>query len=45
MQAAPSLVRKIINQAFNQGKLYIVDELVAADVATHMSSWGLSASR
>jgi steroid delta-isomerase-like uncharacterized protein len=45
MQAAPSLVRKIFNQAFNQGDLDIVDELVAADVATHMSSWGLPASR
>lgn len=45
MQAAPSLVRKIFSQAFNQGDLDIVDELVAADAATHMSSWGLPASR
>jgi steroid delta-isomerase-like uncharacterized protein len=45
MQTAPSPVRRIFDQAFNQGDLDIVDKLVAADVATHLSSWGMPASR
>jgi steroid delta-isomerase-like uncharacterized protein len=45
MPATPSIVRRILDQAFNQGDLDIVDELVAADVATHIASWGVPASR
>lgn len=45
MQAVPSLVRQLFDQAFNQGNLIIVDELVSAELTTHMPSWGLPASR
>ena len=45
MQAAPSLLRQLFDQAFNQGNLAIVDELVSADLTTHMSSGGLTANR
>ena len=45
MPVAPSLVRRIFDQAFNQGDLDIVDELVAADVDAHMAIWGVPASR
>jgi predicted ester cyclase len=45
VQAAPSLVRQLFDQAFNQGNLIIVDELVSAELTTHMPSWGLPASR
>ena len=45
MQAAKSLVQRIFDQAFNQGDLAIVDELVAIDGVTRTTSWGMSASR
>jgi steroid delta-isomerase-like uncharacterized protein len=45
MQASPSIVRRIYDQAFNQGNLAIIDELVSVDVAAHMGSWGLPANR
>jgi steroid delta-isomerase-like uncharacterized protein len=45
MPAAPSLVRRIFDQAFNQGDLDVVDELVSVDVATHLASWDVPASR
>jgi steroid delta-isomerase-like uncharacterized protein len=45
VQAAPSPVRQLFDQAFNHGNLNIVDELVSADLTAHMSSWGLPASR
>jgi predicted ester cyclase len=45
MQAAPILVHLIFDQAFNQGNLAIVDELVLVDVTTHLASWGVPASR
>ena len=40
-----SIVRRIIEEAFNQGNLTIVDELVAADGISHHSSWGTPANR
>jgi steroid delta-isomerase-like uncharacterized protein len=45
MQAAPSLVQRIFDQAFNQGDLAIVDELVAADSVSHTLSWAMPGSR
>jgi steroid delta-isomerase-like uncharacterized protein len=45
MSADSSPVRQVFYQAFNQGNLTIVDELVSADLATYMSGWGLPASR
>lgn len=45
MPAAPSLVDRIFNLAFNQGNLAIIDELVSVDFTTHMASWGVPASR
>ena len=45
MQAAPTLVHRIFDEAFNQGQLTIVDELVSVDVTTHLASWGVPASR
>ncbi len=45
MPAAKSLVQRIFNQAFNQGNLTVVDELVAPDGVTHSLPWGLPAGR
>jgi steroid delta-isomerase-like uncharacterized protein len=45
MPVASSIVRRIFDQAFNQGDLGVVDELVAADAAAHLTSWGVPASR
>lgn len=41
----PSLVYRLVEQAFNQGDLAVVDEVVAADGITHALSWGLPTSR
>jgi len=45
VQTFPSLIRRIFDQAFNQGDLVIVDELVAVDATTHLAGWGLPANR
>jgi len=45
MPVAPSLVRRIFEQAFNQGDLDVIDDLVAADAAAHLTSWGVPTSR
>jgi steroid delta-isomerase-like uncharacterized protein len=45
MQAAPSLVQRLFDQAFNQGDLAVVDELVAADSVSHTLSWAMPSSR
>jgi steroid delta-isomerase-like uncharacterized protein len=45
MPAAKSLVRRIFDQAFNQGDLAIVDELVAVDGVTLSLLWGLPTGR
>ena len=45
MNANASPVRQIFDQAFNQGNLTMVDELVSADLATYVSGWGLPAGR
>jgi len=45
MPAAHSLIRRIFDQAFNQGDLEVVDELVAADIDAHTASWGAPGSR
>ena len=45
MPAASSLIRRIFDQAFNQGNLDVVDELIAADIDARIVSWGAPASR
>jgi steroid delta-isomerase-like uncharacterized protein len=45
MHPARSLVQRIFDQAFNQGDLAVVDELVAADGVTHTLSWGMPTNR
>jgi predicted ester cyclase len=45
MPAAPSLARQILDQAFNQGNLSIVDELISVDATIHIPGWGLPANR
>jgi steroid delta-isomerase-like uncharacterized protein len=40
-----SIVRRVLGEAFNQGNLTIVDELVAPDGISHHSSWGTPANR
>jgi steroid delta-isomerase-like uncharacterized protein len=45
MQATPSLVQRIFDQAFSQGDLAVVDELVAADRISHTLSWAMPGSR
>jgi steroid delta-isomerase-like uncharacterized protein len=41
----PSLVHCFLEQAFNQGNLAFVDELIAADTVIHSVSWGIPAGR
>ncbi len=40
-----SLISRIFEQAFNQGNLAIVDELVAVNCVTHSLPWGLPTGR
>ena len=40
-----SIVRRVLDEAFNQGNLTIVDELVTPDGISHHSSWGTPANR
>lgn len=40
-----SMIRRILDEAFNQGNLAIVDELVAPDSISHHMSWGMPANR
>lgn len=45
MPAASSLTRRLLDQAFNQGNLAIVDELVLVYCPTHIPSWGMPPNR
>jgi len=45
MTAAPSLARRIFDQAFNQGNLAIIDELISAEAATHTAGWDMPTNR
>jgi steroid delta-isomerase-like uncharacterized protein len=40
-----SIVRRLLEEAFNQGDLTIVDELLAPNGISHHSSWGTPANR
>lgn len=40
-----SLIRNIFDEAFNQGKLSVVDELIAPNGISHVLSWGLPPNR
>ena len=40
-----SLVRRMFENAFNQGKLAVVDELVAPGGVTHSVAWGMPNTR
>lgn len=40
-----SILREILEQAFNEGNLAVVDELVAPDTISHHLSWGMPANR
>jgi steroid delta-isomerase-like uncharacterized protein len=45
MQITQSIIRRIIERAFNQGDLSILDETVSADSVTHLERWGLPGNR
>ena len=47
MSADPtdSLIRRMVENAFNQGTLAVVDELLAPDGITHIPSWGMPQTR
>lgn len=45
MPTISSLVRAFVDQAFNEGNLAIVDELVAVNSPTHIPGWGMPANR
>jgi len=45
MLTTSSPVRALFEQAFNQGNLSIVDELVSVDSPTHIPGWGMPANR
>jgi len=45
VHTASFLVRRLFDQAFNQGNLAIVDELFSADLSTHMAGWGMPGNR
>lgn len=40
-----SLIRNIFDEAFNQGKLSVVDELIAPNGISHVLSWGMPPNR
>ena len=40
-----SIVRRVLDEAFNRGNLAIVDELVAPNSISHHLSWGTPANR
>src|SRR6266540_4569195 len=40
-----SIVHRILDEAFNQGNLAVVDELVAPNGISHHLSWGTPANR
>ena len=40
-----SLIRRMVEHAFNQGVLTVVDELLAPDGITHIPSWGMPHTR
>lgn len=45
MPAVPPLIDDILEQAFNQGNLAVVDDLVLVDSPVHMQGWGMPANR
>ncbi len=45
MATLSSLVRAFFDQAFNEGNLAIVDELIWVDSLTHIPGWGVPANR
>lgn len=45
MAAISALFRAFIDQAFNEGNLAIVDELVAVDCPAHLPGWGMPGNR
>ena len=45
MPSASSPLRALFGQAFNQGNLAMVDELVSVDSSTHIPGWGMPANR
>lgn len=40
-----SIIRRVFDEAFNQGHLAVVDELLAPDGISHHLSWGTPANR
>jgi len=40
-----SLIRRIIDTAFNQGNFPAVEELLAPDSITHITAWGMPNNR
>jgi predicted ester cyclase len=45
MPTTSAFLRSLFDQAFNQGNLAVVDELVSVASSTHIPSWGIPASR
>lgn len=45
MPTISSLIHAFFDQAFNEGNLAIVDELVAVDAPSHIPGWGMPANR
>lgn len=45
MPTFSSLIRAFFDQAFNEGNLAIVDELVSVDAPSHIPGWGMPANR
>ena len=40
-----SIIHRVLDEAFTQGNLAVVDELVAPDSISHHMSWGMPANR
>jgi steroid delta-isomerase-like uncharacterized protein len=40
-----SLIRRMVEQAFNQGRFVVVDELVAPNSVAHTATWGMPQNR
>src|SRR5262245_36401566 len=40
-----SILRRVFDEAFNQGDLAVIDELIASESISHHVSWGVPANR
>ena len=45
MHSLPGFLGQMLDQTFNHGNLFIVDEWIASDAVNHIPGWGLTPNR